>query len=224
MSPISDIAFTVLRHVSISKSEVKCLDILANNETLNAYEIWKLSDYKHYATILRAIKKLKDKNLVNEIVLETSRNATYYSIKFGSKLYYYLITENEIKAIELLKSESKKFNEFYEGFILAINAHYSLIGIYERIISLTIKNEKYDLEKVIEENASDTIVDYLNDVVNDIVYNRTTYDNEVIQTILYLSKKYTWIYNVTMEKIKGSLDWGKKLYDSYTNIRSMIET
>ena len=212
-----------LKNLKVSDSEAKCLEILSNNDMINAYEIWKLSDYKHYPTILRAIKKLKNKGFVDESVQEVFKNATYYTINLGGELFYYFISENYDNAFNLLKKDSEKFKIFYDEFCAVIGGTYTLFNIFERIILLTIKNEKCNIEQEIEKLAEGIIAGYLNDLVNALVYDEITYENDILQSIVKISKKYKWIYDLNMKGIESSQDWSRNMYEAYTKIRSMIE-
>ena len=224
MCPISLDAFTALGVVNVSKSERIGLQILIDGESLNAYEIWQRSEYKHYPTILRAVKKLNKKGLINEIAHDDARKTIYYTINFGGQIYYYLISNNVDKANQNLINKSLRFRELSDGFLMHNWGSRIRRKIYEKIIAYEIEGSEYNINSEIEKILELVINDYLTDIINDITNEYVSFDVEELQNIINYSKKFRWIYNITENIIQNGIKYSDKLNMAYRKTNAMLES
>ena len=224
MSPISLQAFTVLGVVNTSKSEIACLGVLSDCEPLNAYEIWQKSGYKHYPTILRAVKKLDEKGLIDVSMPDATRNATHYNINFGGLIYYFIISDNVEKSNKLLMEKSLRFRELSEDFFAYRWGTMILNDIYVAVISNEIKNKDYNINSEIERIVERTFADYISDITNEIANDYASFEVEELQKIIEYSKKFNWVYDITQKIVKDGIDFTNKWHITYSKIKAMLES
>jgi hypothetical protein len=98
-----------------SKAESKILETLARIERGNAYQVWKKSGLKHYPTVLRTLKKLEKKRLVNTMGTSGVRGEKTYSSTLVGVLISLIFSDNEKKVVEIALKESSLFRELYKA-------------------------------------------------------------------------------------------------------------
>lgn len=113
---------TGLRLHGLKEGEIKprILMELSKAGQTNVYNLWKrLHDVGHYSTVLRALRPLKDMNLVRVVPSNgIGRNARVYTITWFGKLILALVNGGWRSAAQLLAEVSPSFRE-------SIIAHFS---------------------------------------------------------------------------------------------------
>jgi len=203
MSPMLRAEFIVRHALNISNSEKKCLESLLDGGIRNAYKIKELTNYKHYPTVLRAVKKLEVKGLITKEGKDEIRKSTYYSINFDGRLYLSIIYNDIDEAYKLISAKSKHFIDVINVF----NQTYMIKTIFENTYKEIFKNvsirKEYDIDVIMETIIYNVFMEDFVELSN--IINRNdfmTYKNESL-SIIEESKKYYWIYGILQNVIKS---------------------
>jgi len=97
------------KYIRLSKTEAKILDTIVATKSGNAYGLWKTSGLKHYPTVLRTLKKLEGKRLVQALSESGTRGERIYSPTLVGILVSYVLHAEEKKLVEIVAKDSSLF-------------------------------------------------------------------------------------------------------------------
>ena len=102
------------KYIRLSKTEAKILDTIIKVKSGNAYSLWKASGLKHYPTVLRTLKKLEEKRLVQTLSERGTRGERIYAPTLVGTLVSYISNKEEQKIVEMVAKNSSLFRELYK--------------------------------------------------------------------------------------------------------------
>ena len=222
MSPMVKGGFIVRQSMNITNSEKKCLESFLDGEIRNAYNIRELTNYKHYPTVLRAVKKLEIKGLIKKEGIDKIKKSTYYSITFEGMLYSSIINNNTDEAYRLICSSSKHFIDIIDVFNSTYIEQNIFNDVYAEIFrSLSIRKE-YNIDKIIENSLGDIYMDHYLDLTN--VYNDNDFLNIKDKALLMLeeSKKYLWMRKILQNTLRSLYEHAEKDFYLYQELNDKI--
>jgi hypothetical protein len=91
--------------------EKKIFVKLMNLRSGNAYTLWKETGLKHYPTVLRTLKRLKDKKMIKVIAEDGSRGEKIYAPSIQGRIIFYLIENKRKELLKFILENSTLFKE-----------------------------------------------------------------------------------------------------------------
>lgn len=102
------------RYMRLTKTEAKVLDTIVTEKRGNIYSLWKVSRLKHYPTVLRAVKKLGEKGLVQVSNERGTRDEKIYVPTLVGTLVFYVLNGQEKKIVDIVKKNSSLFRYLFK--------------------------------------------------------------------------------------------------------------
>lgn len=102
---------TVPKYLRLSKTEAMVLDTIITTKSGNAYRLWKTLGLKHYPTVLRTIKKLEEKRLVQVLSESGKRGERIYAPTLVGTLVSHIYNGEEKKIVEIVAENSSLYRE-----------------------------------------------------------------------------------------------------------------
>lgn len=99
------------KYIRLSKTEAKILDTIITVKSGNAYSLWKASGLKHYPTVLRTLKKLEEKRLVQKLSESGTRGERMYTPTLLGTLVSHIFNGEKKKIIKIVAENSSLFRE-----------------------------------------------------------------------------------------------------------------
>jgi hypothetical protein len=100
----------------LSKTELRILETLITEKRGNAYQLWKASNLKHYPTVLRTLKKLNKKDLVEVLSDRGARGEKTYIPRLRGSLVFYINNDEKKKIVKTITDESSLSKDVYETY------------------------------------------------------------------------------------------------------------
>jgi len=196
----------------LSKSEAKILDTLLAIESGNAYGLWKTSGLKHYPTVLRAVKKLKEKRLIKDLSESGTRGEKIYIPTLFGTLLHYALRDEENRIAEIISQKSRLFKELLDSKIEQ-NSHF-----LSRII---LRYMVYDVLKgkspIIDDLIKDIYLDFIRDNVSNI-------DDSKSKNELKKLSKVEWLRNFIIEDIEREINYNIKQNQELKKLKATLTT
>jgi hypothetical protein len=147
----------------LNKTEQRILETLIEMKSGNTYAIWKASGLKHYPTVLRVLKKLLEKRMVQSLSQKGIRDEiTYVSTDAAASLLY--IVKDELgKLHRLLIDKSKHLSELAALEKKDVWDVFVARGIIEDAVT---RKKQRDIDEILE----DEIIGVLQDWIMNISY------------------------------------------------------
>lgn len=204
---------TALAYSKLSKTEDRILTTLITMKMGNAYNSWKASGLKHYPTVLRTLKKLKQKRLV-QIMSENGirREKVYAPTLFGTLLHYALQDE-KTRLTEIISQNSILFRELAESSKMDDSLYYAYAILLE-IVSDVAGGKSRTIDDILKEYFDFIII---NELMN-IVYDRNRQHwNEIIKL-----SKVEWIKDLAIGDIEHELEWCRKFAQKLKQLKETL--
>lgn len=180
------------KYIGLSKTEAKILDTLIRVKSGNAYVLWKASGLKHYPTVLRTLKKLTEKRLVQILSESGTRGETVYAPIPVGMLVSYVLNGKEKKIVEMVAKNSRLFRELYK---IEKDDYWAFVAVGDIMIDVYAKREPRSFDEVVKHVVENEIVD----CVTDGVFNRNI---EAMDWLLKLPK-VKWVREIAIDWIKS---------------------
>lgn len=213
----------LFQKLSLKEGETELRILMALSKSIgwaNVYQLWKgLRDVGHYSTVLRALRRLEQKRLVETLASRTGRNEKIYTPTLLGELIAALARGEWKAAAQILAERSSRFRECVKAH-RALNPLY-YYGLTRDIIEKLLMFPKYrniqpDLEKIVMECESWNIEEKVVQEVND-----PSARPELFQYLKKLSY-VDWIRSIVMsfidEYIEEEKEWLQALADFKTEM------
>jgi len=179
-----------LKYVRLSKIEAKILDNLVNTKSGNAYVLWKKSGLKHYPTVLRTLKKLQEKNLVEVLKESGLRGERIYAPTLRGTLVSYLFRSEEKKILEMVAKHSSLYRELYK---VDKDPTWAFLVAREVILAQKMRT-RFSFDEAVKDRVESAIIDS----VTDEVFNRVKGETDWIVEL----SKVKWVRDLAMRWIE----------------------
>lgn len=180
-----------IQYLRPSKVESTILETLARIERGNAYQVWKNSGLKHYPTVLRTLKKLEKKRLINTLVASGMRGEKTFSSTLGGVLVHLIFSGNEKKVVEIVLKESSLFRELYK---VEKDNNWAFSSTQRFILSMQKDKRPLSFDEAVRNSVHAYVVDTVMDA----------FLNENQESLAWLAKqlKVRWVKDVIAERIQ----------------------
>jgi Fe2+ or Zn2+ uptake regulation protein len=177
-------------HLKPSRAEARVLATIIRVGVGNVYQIWQSSGMKHYPTVLRIMKKLEEKRLVEATEQSGTRGEKIYSSTVGGVLIHHIFSGNENEILKIMAEESMLYQELRK----MEESEYHAVRAAKKIILNQQKGKRTTFDEAIRESVEDYIMDtLLDDALN---LNR-----KIISTFVEKSK-VGWVKEVIIQAIE----------------------
>ena len=210
MSLIGIFRDTIPRQLQkLSKIESMILGALMTMESGNAYSLWKETKLKYYPTVLRALKKLEEKNLVKIISKGGSRGETVYAPTLTGIFVFYILKEESQKLLNFVSKNSTLFRELYT-MQKDIRWMYSII----REFFWSEKREQLSIDEMVKSVLETSIMDALDNI---------RYDPKARKKLMEFSK-ISGVKPLIIEMIETEIERNKKDLKALNEFQRVMET
>jgi len=178
----------------------------------NAYNSWKASGLKHYPTVLRTLKKLEEKRLVQIVSENGIRGERIYSPTLFGTLLHYALRDEKTRLVEIISQSSSLFQEMLESLGTDFSQDYTYMIVRE-MVSDVAGGKSRTIDNILEEYFSEAID---NDLINIDIDKK--YRNEVIKFA-----KVEWLRKLTIKLIETEIQSYEKLTQELRKLKEMLQ-
>jgi len=177
-----------------------------------AYSIWKASGLKHYPTVLRTVKKLKNKRCVEEITDRMGGRGRLYTPTLFGELTYFILKGEPAQVTRTIALSSPRFQEMVNSKVQGIDewAHY-----IARYMLLRIERKEplnlHDFDDFVKEHVST----YIGEKLFDIDERRAR--NEILELT-----KVEWIRDFTIEETEREIQRSRKYIEELGKFKEKL--
>ena len=196
------------KYIRLSKTEAKILDTIVATKSGNAYGLWKTSGLKHYPTVLRTLKKLEGKRLVQALSESGTRGERIYSPTLVGILVSYVFNREDKKIVEIVAKDSSLFRELSK---IKKNDDLAFYAVQDILLDVYRKKEPQNIDDAIKKRLEDDIIDN----ILDYAFNR----NEKAMELILKFSKIKWMRERTVIEVESeriSLKQAMKSLDELT--------
>lgn len=198
-------------HLKPSKAEEQVLATIVQVGRGNTYQIWKSSGLKHYPTVLRVLKKLEEKRLVEATEQSGMRGEKIYSSTVGGVLVHHIFSPNENEILEIVARESSLFQELRK----MEESEYHAFSAAKIIILDQLKGKSTSFDEAIRESVEENISDeFLNAALN--------IDRKIIPLFVKKSR-VGWVKDVIIQTIEEERSRTKAELKFLDDVENKIE-
>lgn len=199
------------KYVGLSKTEAKILRTMITVKRGNAYGLWKASGLKHYPTVLRSVKKLKEKRLVQILSENGARGERVFAPTLVGTLVSYIFNGEEKKIVEIVAENSSLFRELYK---IDKDDYWAFAVVQDIIVDVYRKEEPRSFDEAVKDKVEGAIVDN----VTDGVFNR---DTRSMDWILKLPK-VKWVREIAIEWIESERQRTKQMMNDLDELKKRL--
>ncbi len=180
------------KYIRLSKTEAKILDTVITEKSGNAYVLWKRSGLKHYPTVLRTLKKLEGKRLVQVLSESGTRGERIYAPTLVGTLVSYVFNGEKKKIVKMVEKNSSLFRELYK---VDKEDYWAFRAVEDVILDVYRKEKPRSFDEAIVGRVQGLIVD----MIVEGVHNK----NEKATEWIIKSSKIKWISELTIREIES---------------------
>jgi DNA-binding MarR family transcriptional regulator len=177
----------------LSERETKILETIIEMENGNVYNIWKASGLKHYPTVLRVVKKLEQKKMVEMLSGNGERGEKIYSPTLLGSLTHFSLKEDAAKLVEIVSRKSQSFDDMVKANVLDD----PLIWV-----ASLARGIMYDLRDRSELSIDDILEMSLDQSISDALFEIETRDHK---SKLIRFAKLDWLRDIILETMDGQI-------------------
>ncbi|GEM_PF-3089654 len=203
--------YTAPKYSRLSKAEAEILDTAITVKGGNAYSLWKASALKHYPTVLRTLKKLEEKRLVEKLSESGTRGERIYAPTLFGTLVYYTHKEDENKLIEIVTQNSSRLQEMLTD--KADEAKGWGYSIVRNMASDIVSGRLRTIDEIVKETISGSIRDRLLNI---------QYQED--RDKLIKLTRVEWIKELAIQEIQSEIEWCKKQVQELSKIKEVLTT
>lgn len=196
------------KHIrKLSTIETKIFLKLMSLKSGNAYSLWKETGLKHYPTVLRTLKRLKEKNMIRVITEDGSRGEKIYAPSIQGRIIFYVIKDKPKELLQYISENSASFRELpnkEEKWMYSFLVEYFSNPNRERL--------------TINDSVRNMVKGRLYDILMNIVY-----DLKARKQVMELST-ISFIKPLIFKIIEEEMDRAKKEIKTYREIKNQIES
>lgn len=194
----------------LSKTESKIMETLMRTKNGNAYGLWKASKLKHYPTVLRTLRKLDEKNLVEILSKDGVRRETTYAPTVQGSFIFYILRNEEEELLDFLMENSRLFKEFHEVQ-------------KDRNWMYSIVRESFWVERRVKKTSIDALLRSVVELnVGDYLSN-LCFDQKARKELKEFWK-VSWIKPIIIESIEHEIDLDKRELKDLTQLKREFTT
>lgn len=154
--PFKDILGDIVpRYISLSKTEAKILDTVITEKSGNAYGLWKRSGLKHYPTVLRTLKKLEEKRLVQVLSEKGTRDERIYAPTLLGTLVSYIAKGQEKRIVKMVAKNSSLFREVSK---IEKDDDWAFFSVQDILLDVYRKKEPRGIDEAVKERVGEEII------------------------------------------------------------------
>ena len=184
---------TIPRSIRLSDTEVNVLRTLIQLKRGNAYRVWKTSGLKHYPTVLRTLKKLEEKRLVEELSESGVRGERIYTPTITGTLVSHVFGGEEKKILKLVEENSRLFRELRR---IDKEGYWAFVAVKRIIFDVYSDRKLRSFDEVIRERIEQGLTDC---ALNPLEEGNPEWITEVSQV--------KWIRQLALKVIEREMDW-----------------
>lgn len=204
MSLLSTLKNSARYPQKLSKTESKIMETLMITRNGNAYGLWKASKLKHYPTVLRTLRKLDEKNLVEILSKDGIRRETTYAPTVQGSFVFYILRNEEEELFHFLMENSRLFEEFHE-----VQKDRTWISAIVRESFWVEGRKKTSIDELLRSVVHMTVGDYLCNICFD----------QKARKELGEFWKVSWIRPIIIESIEHEIDVDKRELKALTELK-----
>jgi hypothetical protein len=204
---------TIPKYIRLSKTEAKILNTIAVVKRGNAYGLWKTSGLKHYPTVLRTLKKLEKKRLVQALSESGTRGERIYVPTLVGTLVSYVFNGEKKKIVKMVEENSSLFRELYK---MDRDEDWAFVVAEDIISDFYRKKEPRSFDEAIEDRLQGLIVDNMVDFVHNKI-------EKGMEWILKFSK-IKWIRELAIREIEGERTRLRQATNSLDELARKVRT
>lgn len=189
--------------VSLSNTEFGTLNALIGIDGGNAYRVWQNSGLKHYPTVLRALKKLKGKGLVDVLEKTGERGEKFYVQTFLGTLVPPIVNQNTKKVFNLLAKRSVRFEELVLSEIEETKVYEWAVETVSELAKSPKADGSQNLNKILERLVFDDLGSIIVGVLN---YRENETELSEILTLLKHFATVSWVKNLIEIHLNEMID------------------
>jgi DNA-binding PadR family transcriptional regulator len=193
----------------LSKTESKIMETLMMTKNGNAYGLWKASKLKHYPTVLRTLRKLHEKNLVEILSKDGVRRETTYAPTIQGSFVFYILRNEEEELLDFLLENSRLFKEFHEVQ-------------KDENWTCSIVRESFWVEGRKKVSIDGLLISIVNLTVHDCLSN-ICFDQKARKELREFWK-VSWIRPIIIESIEHVIDIDKRELKALTELKREFTT
>lgn len=199
----------------LSKTEERILTIMITLKSGNAYNSWKASGLKHYPTVLRTLKKLEEKRLVQVMSENGIRGERIYVPTLFGTLLHFALKDEITRLKEIISQNSTLFRELLESLGTGDSLHYAYMVVRE-MVSDVAGGKSRTIDNILKEYFDLVII---NEVTNIHLGGGEKHKNEVIKLT-----KVEWLRKLTIEIIEAEIKSSEKLIQELKKLKQTFTT
>jgi DNA-binding PadR family transcriptional regulator len=188
----------------LSKTESKIMETLMMAKSGNAYGLWKASKLKHYPTVLRTLRKLREKNLVEILSKDGVRRETTYTPTIQGSFVFYILRNEEKELFDFLMENSRLFKEFHE-----VQRDKTWVYSIVRESFWAGRRRKINFDELLRESVELSVLDCLSNIC---------YDQKARKELREFWK-VSWIRPIIIESIEREIDLDKRHLKVLTELK-----
>lgn len=209
--PFKDILGDIVpRYIRLSKTEARILGTLIVMKSGNAYSSWKTSGLKHYPTVLRTLKKLEEKRLVQAMSEKGTRGEIIYAPTLVGVLAFYIFNEEEKKIVDMVTENSKLFREFSK---IEKKDDLPFYAVQDILLDMYRKREPRGIDEAVRERLEGDLKDHVFNIL----------DKDSREWIKRLSKIES-MRELALREIEINIDWCKKEIEALKKLKKRLTT
>lgn len=196
------------RYIRLSDTEVKILHTLIQLKSGNAYRVWKTSGLKHYPTVLRALKKLEEKRLVEVLSENGMRGERIYAPTIMGTLVSHVFSREEKKILNLVEENSRLFRELLK---IDKEGYWAFVAVKRIIFDVYSDRELRSIDEVIREKIEDGLTDC---ALNPLEEGNPEWITKVSQV--------KWVRQLALKVIDREIDWFEKNAEKLKKLKETL--
>lgn len=141
-------------YIRLSRTEAKILETTIEMKNGNAYGLWKRSGLKHYPTVLRTLKKLKEKRLAQVLSESGTRGERVYSPTLVGTLVSYIFNRDEKKLVNIVAENSSLFQELHK---IEKDDDLAFFAVQDIVLDVYRRKKSRGIDEAVEERVAEEI-------------------------------------------------------------------
>jgi hypothetical protein len=190
-------------------TEEKILETIIGMKSSNAYAIWKTSGLKHYPTVLRLLKKLHEKRLIQVRDQKGIRGETIYASTLAAVFLLYSVKEESKKLNQVIANNS----DFFRELATVEKGEWWALSVAREIIEDAVTAKK---QRDINEVLRDKVEEMLQDTILNISYNNNA------QRIARLAR-IKWIRDLIIAVAEGQMEESKQHINELEELQKRLQ-
>ena len=205
---------TAQAYTRLSKTEEEILTTMITLKSGNAYSSWKASGLKHYPTVLRTLKKLEEKRLVQVMSENGIRGERIYAPTLFGTLLNSALKDEKTRLKEIISQNSTRFQQLLESLETDDSLNYTYMVVHEMVLDI-VGGKSRTIDDILNEYFDLVIV---NEVTNIHLGEGEKHKNEVIKFA-----KVEWLRKLTIEIIEGEIESSEKLIKELGKLKEVLQ-